>query len=61
MIAFDFKYINALIFEGMSVGRTPWTASFIYQDIVFEILNQTGDYPQETAEETITRRQLMEI
>jgi len=57
----DFKYINALIFEGMAVGRTPRCTSFIYQDIVFEILNSTGDYPQESQEETITRRQLKEL
>ena len=57
----DFKYINALIFEGLAIGKTPWCISYTYQEIVFEILNETGIYPQETMEETITRRQLKEM
>ena len=57
----DFKYLNALIYEGCSIGKTPWCTSFIYEELAFEILNTTGDYPQETMEETMTRRQLKEM
>jgi hypothetical protein len=49
-------FVRRLVYEGLHVGKTPWSADSFAEDDARAILNSFGNYPQEWIEETCTRR-----
>lgn len=53
-----------LVREGLRVGKNPWCCCGMHQTASYKILNagiDGAEYDQETAQETIIRRELEEL
>ena len=46
------ELLERLLAIGYKMGKAPWCRCAIHQDAAYNILNQQGDYPQATMEET---------
>ena len=52
------KIVKSNVNEGKRVGKNPWCCDSRIECASYEILNRSGSYLQENADETIARRKL---